>query len=87
MQNIIENNIKFYVNNDLKIMCLVIKLKIMIGDYPNIKIVVRLIYNMLLNKRKKLIPNKNYGNNIFLFRILHILANLKLMLKCFNRSI
>ena len=87
MQNIIENNIKFYVNNDLKIMCLVIKLKIMIGDYPNIKIVVRLIYSMLLNKRKKLIPNKNYGNNIFLFRILHILVNLKLMLKCFNRSI
>lgn len=87
MQNIIENNTKFYVNNDLKIMCLVIKLKIMIGDYRNIKIVVRLIYNMLLNKRKKLIPNKNYGNNIFLFKILHILANLKLMSKCFNRSI
>jgi hypothetical protein len=60
-------------------MYLVIGLKIMIGVYQNIKIVVRPIYNMRLNKRKKLIINKNYGNNIFPSKILHILGNLKLM--------
>jgi hypothetical protein len=59
----------------------------MIGNYQNIKIVEKLIYNKLLKKRRKLILSKNYGNNIFLFRILHILGNQKLMLKFFRKFI
>jgi hypothetical protein len=68
-------------------MYLVIKLKIMIGNCRNIKIVGRLIYSKLSKKRKKLILSNNYGNNIFLFRMLHILGNHKLMLKCFRKFI
>lgn len=51
----------------------------MIGDYQNMMIVEKLIYKMLLIKRKKVYLNNNYGNNIFQYKIYHILVKLKQM--------
>lgn len=51
----------------------------MIGDYQNMMIVAKLIYKMLLIKRKKVYLNNNYGNNISQYKIYHILVKLKQM--------
>jgi xylose isomerase len=78
---------KKILNKDLKLMFSVIESNpIMIGHFPNIKIVAKSMNKWLktIEKRKS---KKNFGVNYFQFKIKTVSKIKKLSLKCFKKFI